>query len=780
MPLSAGHKLGPYEIVAPLGAGGMGEVWKARDERLGRTVAIKVSSGKFSQRFEREARAVAALNHPHICALYDVGPDYLVMEYVEGSEAKGPLPLAQALQYAVQLASALEAAHASGITHRDLKPANILLTKSGVKVLDFGLAKMEKATPAGREETLTQGLTQQGSIIGTLQYMAPEQLQGKTVDARADIFSFGCVVYEMLTCKRAFDGENAASVIAAILERPAPSLSGVAPAAVDWILRLCLAKNPDDRWQSAHDIKATLEQIIQTGAEAKADRRPRRTASFAWIAGGVFAAVAVAASIVYFRHGSAPSLEMRLDVVTPPTSAPGSFALSPDGRRIVYAATVEGVSRLWVRPLDSTTAEPLSGTEGALNPFWSPDSRSVGFLSGFEIKRVDFGAGQPRRLTDATSPLATQGTWSAEGSILFSSGSTPLSRVPDSGGRAVVATKLENGEIAHRVPRFLPGGRRFLFLADGMEPAICLGWLDGNLPRRITTIASGSDSPAEYLAPGWLIRVRQNALVAQRFDMDREQLRGDVVTLAPAVSVDPDSQAGSFSVSASGTIAWRAGEGIRRELTWYNRAGERVGFFKSDDPLLLNPELSPDGKRVAITRGREDVADIWILEANHASRFTFDPADDRIAIWSPDGARVVFGSNRKGHMSLYQKTTDGVGAEEVLLQVPEDIVPVSWSPDGRFILYKTFQNGGDLMVLPLSGDRKAFPFLNSRSNEEQGAFAPDGKWVAYTSNETGRPEVYVRPFPVQAGSGRFRRLVETHPGGAPTERSCIMWRPTAS
>jgi Tol biopolymer transport system component len=458
--------------------------------------------------------------------------------------------------------------------------------------------------------------------------------------------------------------------------------------------------------------------------------------------------------------------ETRLEIVTPPTSAPASFALSPDGRRIAYVATLDGISRLWMRALDSTSAQPLPGTEGALNPFWSPDSRSLGFLAGDELKRIDLGGGQPQILA-VVPPVAAQGTWSAEDVVLFGSGaSAPLSRVPAQGGQAVAATKLEPGQIAHRAPRFLPSGRQFLFLADGAEPGIWLGSLNGGQPRRLGAIAPGADSAGESLAPGWLIRVRQNALAAQRFDADRGQFSGDAITLAPAVGVDPRTQAGAFSASPSGTIAWRAGEGARRQLIWFNRAGQRVEAIGAEDPLLLNPELSPDGKRAAVTRGRIDISDVWILESTRSNRFTFDPADDRITIWSPDGARVVFASKRKGRFGLYQKSTSGTGGEDVLLESADPKFPNSWSLDGRSILYWSNQNSGDLMVLPLAGDRKPFPFLSTPFNEEQGVFSPDGKWVAYASNESGRFEVYVRPL---AGPGGQWRI---SPGGGNSPR----WR----
>ena len=417
MDLKPGAKLGPYEILSVLGAGGMGQVWKARDTRLDRIVAIKTSAARFSERFEREARAVAALNHPHICTLYDVGPDYLVMEYVEGSEIKGPLPLDQALKLAIQLASALEAAHRKSITHRDLKPANILTAKSGIKVLDFGLAKIEQSqeqarAAAANDDTLTRALTQEGSIVGTLQYMAPEQIQGKTIDTRADIFSFGCVLYEMLTGKRAFDGANTASVIGAILERPAPSVGEVAPASLDWAVQRCMAKDPDDRWQTARDLRAALERIAQIAIEAEADRTQTkpRIPILAWTlaALGILAAGIIAT--IHFRE-KPPETPVSRFIIDPPEKthfAGGSLdipAVSPDGLQIVFSSSAaDGKSQLWVRPLDSLAPLPLPATENATFPFWSPDSRSIGFFAGGKLKKLVLAGGAPTILADAPDP----------------------------------------------------------------------------------------------------------------------------------------------------------------------------------------------------------------------------------------------------------------------------------------------------------------------------------------------------------------------------------------
>jgi len=744
MPLAVGDRLGPYEILSPIGAGGMGDVYKARDTRLDRTVAIKTSKVEFSERFELEARAVAALNDAHICQLYDVGTNYLVMELIEGVPLKGPLPIDKAVEYGGQILDALDAAHKKGITHRDLKPANILVTRQGIKLLDFGLAKQ---TEPLKETDVTRALTGQGQILGTLHYMAPEQLQGKDADARSDIFSFGCVLYEMLSGARAFSGSSPASVIAAILEREPEPLKTTPP--LDRVIRTCLAKDPEQRFQNARDLKTALLWAVEREPVTSASPQPRLGMT-GWIAAGVFAAIAVAVSILYFRASSVTAAETRVDIVTPVTNFPGAFALSPDGRKIAYVAA----SRLWVRSLDSTSAQSLPGTEGGLNPFWSPDGRSLGFFSGQKLKRIDLPGGQPQNLADAPA-TNNQGTWSTDGVILFTTGvGTPLSRVPASGGQGA-ATKLGKGQTGHRAPRFLSGGRQFLFISSGTDSAIWLGSLDHAGPRRITAIAPTTDSAGEYLAPGWLVRVRQGNLVAQRFDAGRGQLSGDPVTLAQAVGVDPTSLAGWFSVADSGTIVWRMGVGTLRQLFWFNRSGRNVGAFgPGDESTLFNPELSPDGKRVAITRRPLGSGDIWMQEGTRTSRFTFDPADDRYSIWSPEGARVVFASARKEAFDLYQKPANRSGSEEILLQSADDKRPNSWSPDGRFILYNSSQNDGDLMVLPLTGGRKPFPFLSTPFNEQQGTFSPDGKWVAYQSNESGRNEIYVRPFPGPGGQGQ--------------------------
>jgi len=771
----------------------MGEVYRARDTKLGREVAIKVLPAALAQdperlaRFEREARVLASLNHPNIATIYGVeesnGVRALVMELVPGAPLTSPLPLESALDYARQIADAVEAAHNQGIIHRDLKPANIMVTPAGVvKVLDFGLAAVAQPSSAGTSSpqnspTLTMAATQAGMIMGTASYMSPEQASGKPVDKRADIWSFGVVLFETLAGRRLFDGETISHTLADVLRGPI-DLSGLPPETprrIRDLLKRCLERNLKNRLRDIGDALITIEDAIQeisSGAGHERDPGPigvqRRRIFVPWVVAAVMAAVAVGALLYGFRDNSTGAPETRVEIFTPATSDPASFALSPDGRRVAFVAG-DGASRLlWVRTLNSTSAQPVPGTERALSPFWSPDSRSLGYFADYKLKRIDLGGGQAQVVANAPF-LSAQGTWGERGVILFSSGGvTPLYRVPASGGKAIEATRLVPGQLNPLAPRFLPGGHKFLYVVNGTDPSLWLGSLDGGEPRRIATIAPGTDSAAEYVAPGWLIRVRQGALEAQRFDSGSGQLSGETVILERPVGVDPGTLAGAFSVSASGIMAWRNGGGGRRQIIWFNRSGQNVGALGApDDPTLFNPELSPDGKRAGVTRGPVGSSDIWIEEGARTSRFTFDPADDRYTIWSPDGTRVVFSSNRKGAYDLYQKPADGSGKEEILLQSANLKRPNSWSPDGRFILYWDGQNNGDLWLLPLEGDRKPFPFLSTPFNEQQGAFSPDGKWVAYESDESGLPEVYVRPFPGPGGKSQ----VSTGGGSSPRWRA---------
>jgi Tol biopolymer transport system component/predicted Ser/Thr protein kinase len=764
MDFTPGDKLGDrYQLISKLGSGGMGEVWKARDTELDRDVALKVSKAEFTARFKQEARAMAAFSHNNICQIYDVGPNYIVMEFIDGVQLSGPLAVEKAVGYAGQILDALDAAHRKGFTHRDLKPANVMVTaKSVVKLLDFGLAK-RNTRELGPDDVTGAALTKEGNITGTLQYMSPEQLNGKEADARSDIFAFGCVLYEMLSGKKAFSGSTTASVIAAIMEREPEPLATAPP--LDRVIRKCLMKDPDERFQTARDLKYNLGLAMEPLGHAATSR-----VGLPWIAAAALGLLAATVSVLYFRAGTVTAPETRVDIVTPATNNPTSFALSPDGRKIAYVATGEGVSRLWVRSLDSTSAQSLPGTEGALSPFWSPDSRSLGFFADLKLKRIDLGGGQPQSLADVATTLSAQGAWSEQGVILFNRGAAAaLSRVPASGGQVVAVTRLGKGQTGHRTPRFLPGGKQFLFTSNnGADAGLWLGSLNAGEPRRVSAIAAGTESVGEYLAPGWLIRVRGNVLAAQRFDASRGQLSGDPVTLAQGVGFDQTTLAGLFSVSPSGTIAWRSGGGGKRQLIWFNRSGQNAGAWgAADEANLRYPELSPDGKRVATSRGQAGSTDIWIEEGARTSRFTFGRGSNVWTIWSPDGRRVVFSSVRKGAQDLYEKPADGSGSEELLIASADNKQPNSWSPDGRVILYHSGQNNGDLMVLPLTGDRKPYAFLSTPFNEQNGVFSPDGKWVAYQSNESGRDEIYVRPFPGPGGQWQ----VSTGGGSMPRWRA---------
>jgi len=799
MSLATGTKLGPYEVAALIGAGGMGEVYRARDTRLDRMVAIKVlpahlaDKPELRERFEREARTIGSLNHPHICTLHDIGRqdgiDFLVMEYLEGETLathllKGPLPLDQVLRYAIEIADALDKAHRKGVTHRDIKPGNIMLTKNGTKLLDFGLAKLKQeaarpAVPLSQLPTLSHNPTVEGTILGTLQYMAPEQVEGKTdeLDARTDIFAFGSVVYEMATGKKAFEGKSTASLFAAILDRDPPpisSLQPMTPPALDRVVKTCLTKEPDERWQTASDLCRELKWIAEGGSQAAA--LPTDSAEVVPVyrrRGVVFGltalAIAVVAAIATWNLKPAPAAapEMRTEIVTPSTSDPVSLALSPDGRQIVFVASGDGPPRLWLRRLDATSAQPLAGTEGASYPFWSPDSRSVGFFAGGKLKRMDIGGGSPQTLADAFN---RGGAWGEDGTILFvRSANSPLSRIPASGGEPAAVTQLDK-QTSHRFPQFLPGGRQFLFYAQGTPATggIYLGSLDSSETRRLAAAdtggvylseraalrGSGSTSTARTRSPasspaGWLLFIRAGTLLAQRLDLERGELTGDPVTVADSVASDASAFAGAVSVSGGGIVAYRSGEASQRQLLWFDRTGKTLGALGAPDANGLSaPSLSPDGRRAAAWRTVQGNADTWLLDATRNTRFTFDASLDRFPSWSRDGSRIVFDSNRKGNRDLYLKASNGAGSEELLMESAQDKVVTDWSRDGRFLLYHSVdpQTSYDLWVLPMEGERKPFVFLKTNFDERRAQFSPDGRWVAYRSNESGRYEIYVRPF----------------------------------
>ena len=789
MPLESGTHLGPYEILAPLGAGGMGEVYRARDTRLDRTVAVKVLPAHLSenydarQRFEREARAVSSLNHPHICVLHDVGRhegvDFLVVEYLEGETLaarleRGPLPVDELLRYAIQIADALDKAHRQGVLHRDLKPGNIMLTKSGGKLLDFGLAKSTGGAAAGLtvSPTLSRPLTAEGSILGTFQYMAPEQLEGKEADARSDIFAFGAVLYEMATGMRAFQGKSQASVIAAILHLDPPSIASLqplTPSALDRVVGRCLSKDPEERWQSARDLAFELQSIAHPGSQAGSTASPesptRSRERLLWLLAVVLLGAAGAAlALAWHRAASVEPRAIRAFVPAPDGTTfrstgfnSGPVVVSPDGRNLVFSAMREnGTDLLWVRPVDSVAATPLVGTEGASYPFWSPDGRSIGFFAGGKLKRIDVSGGPPLTLCDATSGRG--GTWSPEGVILFApQQASVLFRVPAAGGTPVEVTKLDEArrEGTHRWPQFLPGGQRFIFfsrIAPGDEAnSVMAGSLDGG----DTKVLLRGDSNAVY-ASGHLLYLREATLMAQPFDPHDLTLKENAYPVADQVRGDWAFNRGVFWASENGVLVYQTGESnAGSQLAWFDRGGKQAGVL-GDKALYQDFSLSPDLQKVAVAVSDPRIGppDLWIYERGLRTRFTFEPGPENRPLWSPDGSQILFGTAREGSFDMYVKSFAGSGNEELLLKAEHDELPESWSLDNRYIAYTSRGVPGtleDIRVLPLSGDRKPIPFLNTRFLERDAQFSPDGRWMAYISDESGRDEVYVAPFP---GPGR--------------------------
>jgi eukaryotic-like serine/threonine-protein kinase len=786
MALSNGTKLGPYEIQGPVGAGGMGEVYRARDTRLDRTVAIKILSAHLSdnpelrQRFEREAKSISSLNHPHICTLHDVGvqdgTSYLVMEYVEGETLltrleKGPLPIDQVLKIGTEVADALDKAHRQGIVHRDLKPGNIMLTKTGAKLLDFGLAK--EAMPQSGAATLTAmtmrntPVTQQGTIVGTFQYMSPEQVEGKEVDARSDIFSFGVVLYEMVTGKRAFEGKSQLSVASAILEKEPQPISvaqPMTPPALERAINRCLAKEPDDRWQTARDLELELKWIAQGGTQvgtpAPVVARRRSSQKLAWVIAGLAAAAAIAFAIGYLNRAPVPAQALRVSILPPDqkTFDPLSVALSPDGTKLAFVATSSGsASQLWVRPLDSTAGQPLAGTDDASFPFWSPDSRSLGFFAQGKLKIIDASGGAVQTLADA--PSTRGGSWGADGTVLYTPDSTsPLMRIPAAGGAPSamvihVDEKLSRG--SPRWPSFLPDGRHFIFFELGSDSE---GSVQGNihlaaLDSQEDTVLATSDCRGQY-GSGHLVFVRGGNLMTQTFDEKSLKLDGTPVPIAEEVRVDARGAAG-FSVSNEGKLVFAGGQGTTLDLAWYDRTGKKGDVI--DTGTFQDAHISADGKKVAAARrdagGHLEIY-LYDLTRGTKSQFSFSQSRDDDPIWSPDGSTIVFDSARSGKIDLYTKPANGAHDEELLYHDELDKYPSSWSADGKYIAYEAVHLAHvDVWVMPMFGDRKPFPFLQANHNSRYPAISPDVKWMAFTSNESGHNQVYIVGFP-KAG-GRF-------------------------
>jgi Tol biopolymer transport system component len=714
MSLSPGTRFGFYEVTAQIGEGGMGQVYRATDTKLKRQVAIKILPTSLAAdhdrlaRFQREAEVLASLNHPNIAAIYGLeesgGMAALVMELVEGDDlsqriARGAMPTDEALPIAKQIADALEAAHEQGIIHRDLKPANIKVRNDGtVKVLDFGLAKAMDpigalSASASMSPTITTpAMTQAGMILGTAEYMSPEQARGRTVDKRADIWSVGAVLFEMLTGRRPFDGEDMTEVLGAVvrLEPQWNALPSEVPAPVRTLLQSCLVKDPRRRVADISTALFVLDKaeslaapaLTNSAAPALSSEPPGR---LAWVALAVAAVVLLAMAVPtvrYLRETPPPAPpETRVEIVTPATERPTDFALSPDGRQIVFVASGDGASRLWLRSLATTMAQPLASTEGATAPFWSPDSRSIGFFAGNALKRLDLGGGAPQTL----APVITSrgGTWNADGVIVFApSVVAPLMRVSATGGAAVALTTHSPMPRVYAAPYFLPDGRRFLFsLRGGPDTVgIYLAGLDGNAPTRLTP----AESAGVFLPSGWLLWVRAGTLVAQRLDVAKAALTGEQVTLADGVAVDGLFRS-AVSVAATGLVAYRTGAG-NRQLTWVDPSGTARGTVGDPDATLLTPRVSPDGRRVVVSRTVQGNQDLWLLDGARTSRLTFDPAVDQFPVWSPDSTRIVFRSTRTVPGDLYQKLASGADVEERLVASDQLKAPMSWSADGRFLL----------------------------------------------------------------------------------------------
>lgn len=764
MTLAPGTRLGPYEILSALGAGGMGEVWKARDTRLDRLVAIKTSLGKFSERFEREARAIAAVNHHRVCSLYDVGPDYLVMEYVEGESLRGPVPFAQAFELAEQILDALDAAHEKGIVHRDLKPDNILLTRSGVKVLDFGLAKITHADAydgSSLVETHTLSLTAEGSVLGTLPYMSPEQVQGRDADTRSDIFAFGVVLYELIAGTRPFTGQTRANLAASILReepRPLSEVQPRTPRGLADVVRTCLEKDPDMRWQSARDVRHALRLIA-----AQPEPPPPPRASRLWPGLAVLFA-ALASGIGFWKLPStAPGSPGRLEAPVPENvTVSDDVAVSPDGRKLVFAAAQGG---LWLRELGALDWRLLPGTGGAVTPFWSPDSRYVGFIVDDTLSRIDTTGGPPEVVANLPAAAPRSGAWNRHGDIVLGSwgggSGGPLWRIPAAGGAAAPLTQVDlaRGEFVHTWPTFLPDGRHFLYFRSGPPDVegMYVGALDAGSanPSRQRILATGS--PAVF-ANGHLFFLRADTLMAQPFDARRMELHDAPVPVAQNVDITWYFT-GVFSVSNEGVFVYRTAAAPGSfQLTWVDRQGKTVGTVGSpgSDRRVV---LSPDGARAVAKDAPYNVpGDLWVLAlaSGGRTRLTFSKDVHSPAVWSPDGARIAYSAGRRGD-TIYVKAASGVGEAEVLLQEPGlRHFPTSWSRDGRFLLYHTenaMSTGYDLWALSLS-DRKAHLMLGEAFNEWAGVFSPDMRWVAYASLETGpAAQVYVRPFRVSEQTG---------------------------
>jgi serine/threonine protein kinase/Tol biopolymer transport system component len=826
MALEAGTRLGPYEVLSGIGAGGMGEVYRAKDTRLERTVAIKVlnsaliASPELKARFDREAKVISQLQHPNICVLHDVGSengtDFLVMEFLEGESLaerlrKGPLSAQDLLNIAIEIADALEKAHRAGVVHRDLKPGNVMLTKAGAKLLDFGLAK---PFAAGASATAGSGssasvfaaamtqtspahspgspLSTAGALIGTVQYMSPEQIQGVEADARSDIFAFGVMLFEMATGKRAFEGKTQASIVGQILAVDPPSVSTLrpeTPPGLDRVIRICLDKDPDERVQTVHDLKLELQRIAESAAIVPAAApvvAPARQPWLLWIVAAVLAIAVIALGVWYVQMLRVPQVSVHSYVLPPGKSEfnflanwAGPAVVSPDGRRIAFIAKkpISGEDVLWVQPLNSPTAQPMAGTENAGYPFWSYDSRYVGFFANGKLEKIDANGGPPQVLCDASSGRG--GTWNQDDVILFTpSTGTGLSKVSAAGGvpAQVLTLDTKAGEISQRWPEFLPDGKHFLFWIQLSGSTAGGGIYSGSLdsPEHKLLVTTGSSGA--YAEPGYLLFVRDGALMAQRLNTRKLQLEGDATPIADHVAVNTSTYRSVFTVSRTGNLLYLgSGETSGSHLNWFGVDGKQTGAAVAEAGLYYQPALSPDGKRLAAGIESGATMDIWVvdLQRHTKTRLTFGPGRSSWPVWSPDGRWIYYSNNGGGADNhIYRRPADGTGnSESVVVTEGVTEIPSAITADGKYLSYflqeRKVSNGFDVYALPLFGDKKPIPQVTTKFNEVVPRFSPDGKWLAYMSNETGQMEVYVKPFPGE--SGKYQ--VSTSGGATPRWRA---------
>ena len=836
MTIPRGTRLGTFEILDLVGAGGMGEVYRARDTRLERTVAVKVlpplwaENPDMRQRFEREAQTIASLNHPHICTLHDIGRhqdpassapaiDFLVMEFLEGETLaqrleRGPLGLDEALRVAIAIADALDKAHRKGVTHRDLKPGNIFLVRGGgasdppiAKLLDFGLAKLKMSRSSGSGGMLAASatptdpqLTAHGAILGTLQYMAPEQLEGLEADARTDIFAFGVVLHEMISGRKTFEGKSRVLLMSAIATAEPPPLAAAQPAvspALDHVVKTCLAKDPGERWQTARDVLAELQWIAAGGADTIGSAPTSRTRdrwsarSFAVVAAAAVLIASLSAVVALYagRAGEAEEVRFRVPIQLSAQATqvvgtnvvfdPSNVAISPDGRSIAYVARTLNSEpwAMYVRPVGSVTPRKLPDTDEATQPFWSADGTWIGFLVGGRLRKVEASGGPPQDICDVAGFFG--GDWNIDGTIIFGT-AQGLFRVSAQGGKPEPLTKLNPMEAGHFWPHFLPDGRRYLYLAwSGSEDgrAIFAGSLDSKEQTRLIP----AQSKALYAEPGYLVFRREDAVYAQRVDKASLAVSGEPVRVADGVTSNGTNGHGDFDVSTTAALVYyrSAGgqslvgpqsDGADWQLRWISREGQDLDMAGPYGPYR-GFELSPDGKRIAVHRHESTGGDIVVIEPRGAVlNLTVDAArHNSMPIWSPDGARVVYSSLQKGKWGLYETLSNGSGNEQLLYESDLLVVPMSWSPDGKRLVFSVQdqKTAGDVWVLTLddnpstgsgqpkgAGGWKAAPLINSSYNESHPQVSRDGKWIAYTSNRTGRNEIYVQPFPT--GSGFYK------------------------